>query len=136
MLLSAGDAQQRIDGDLEHRHPDTDDEQRDEGHLISGMKRKADGAERRADEGADHDRLFRVALDQKSGGDGHDTVGDEEGKDQEAGGAHAGREGADDVRDDGAEDVAEQRDDEEHKKDEANQEPVPRHECQILFAKR
>ena len=83
MLLAAGDAEQRVNGDLQHRHADSDDEERDECHFVSGMEREADGAERCADKGAYHDRFFGVALDEKSGGDGHDAIGDEEGEDEE-----------------------------------------------------
>ena len=127
MLFPAGDAQQRIDGHLEHRHADADDEERDEGHAVRGVKREADRAERRADEGAEHYRFFRVAFHEEARGNGHDPVGDKESEDEEARRAKAGGEGADDVRNNGTEDIAEQRDDEEDEEDKADQEAASYH---------
>ena len=127
MFLAASHAEKWVDGHLQHRHPDADDEERDKCHLVGGMKREADGAKRGADEGPDHDRFFAVALDEKAGRNGHDSVGDEEGEDEEPRRAEADGEGVDDVGNDGPENIAEQGDDEEHEEDEAHQESIPCH---------
>ncbi len=78
MLLASGDTEQWVDRDLQHGHSGTDHEIGDDRDAIFREESKTECAERPSKKGQYHHGFFREPLDEKTGGDGHHGIGNEE----------------------------------------------------------
>src|SRR5215471_21392379 len=117
MLLAPRYAQQRIDRNLERGHARSDDEGRDNNHHERRAECDAERAQKPRDKGENHDRLLRVSFHKEAGGDGHYTVGAKEEKWQKLNDGQADTETGDDIGNDGAWNVRQERRDEENEQD-------------------
>ena len=128
VFFPAGHAQQWINGHLQNGHARADGEIGNDGDTVSGKQRETQRPQRSGKKSQYHHGLFRKAFDQKAGGDGHHAVGDKKSKSQKTCSGQAHAKAADDVRDDGTENIGQQRDDKKSEEDQADRVAASRHE--------
>ena len=93
--------------------------------MVNLLKEK--GAGKSEHKGRNQDRLLTEAVEEHTGRDRHDAVGDKEAEGEEAGQGETQTEPLDDVRYQRSEDVGEERDDKEDEKDEKDDAHTPLH---------